>query len=104
MSVRDGGQTMKNTVRSVSEEDGVDVIENGHDTEALEIDYVEVCKQDEKSAWSKENAKGDTLSAETRMEINIENAVWSVTAECAVTMCKTGKKMVEGAFNVQNTH
>lgn len=35
-----------------------DAIENGHDTEALEIDYAEVCEQDEKSAWSKENRGG----------------------------------------------
>lgn len=43
---------------SVSEEDGGDVIENGYDTEALEIDYVEVCEQDEKSVWSKGERKG----------------------------------------------
>lgn len=79
---------MKNTVRSVSEEDGGDVTENGHGTEALEIDYVEVCKQDEKSAWSKENARGDTLSGETRMEINRERCV-----ECNSRMC---------CYNVQN--
>lgn len=38
------------------------------------------------------------------MEINVENAVWSITVECGVTMWGTGKKMVEGAFDVQNTH
>lgn len=47
---------------------------------------------------------GDMLSGESRMEINTENAVWSITAECGVTMWGTGKKMVEGAFGVQNAH
>lgn len=44
------------------------------------------------------------LSGESCMEINVENAVWSITAECGATMWGTGKKMVEGAFDVQNTH
>ena len=47
---------------------------------------------------------GDMLSGESRMEISIENAVRSITAECGVTMWGTGKKMVEEAFDVQNTH
>lgn len=57
-----------------------------------------------RACGAKENARGDTLSGESRMEINMENAVWSVTAERSVTKCGTGKKMVEGAFDVQNTH
>lgn len=35
-----------------------DAIEKGHDTEALDRDYMEVCEQYEKSMWSKENRGG----------------------------------------------
>lgn len=55
--MRYGGQTLKNKVWS--EWGGRrGRYSKWHDNEALEIDYVEVCEQDEKSVRSKENGRG----------------------------------------------